>query len=427
MSCAIPPDILDKFTSVLQCGGEAEEAIRQLGNPTKEDYFRNFILRKMKRISRVESHTSVPPHTALVYTPPDYGSVGVEVNRIEPKQFAGDHTAQAYKTLAGDMYKCVPVYSDLSIRNIFMEIFIQIVLSSDTTRNAASICNIKRVYYDEDPRTYKGYILFLKLDMIPKNIEDVLTGATFEQITSVLRGIHEPLLYFRRKYNFHHCDLHAGNILFTADNKPVLIDFGDACITFCGRTYATSPLYKPRKPEHGCESADMLMYVGALIVGSVDLNFNSETVGKLRTLAPAKFTERVDQYERDVDAWKIAVRAWKNDDPDYPPDRPEDPRMLLYPYMLRDPTVWEDQSVAVDILTNYDRNFAARLGEAARFVGTAATGTAATGTAATGTAATGTAATGTAAEGGKRQERRSASRKKSSRTTRKRRTRINKK
>ncbi len=200
------------------------------------------------------------------------------------------------------------------IRAIFVEAFIQTILSSDATYGK-NVCELIGLYKSaEFPSTVvtrhqaprRVLTLYLVMKPLYKNFWEALkyqyerTGIKMTKgpLIRILKKIAEILKYFKDKYKFSHRDLHAGNIMFpmNADNpgeidwdSPTLIDFGLSCLTYeCPKqkkkhVYSFVPenviprnevvtkngvvggkVY-PRIIESPCESYDLLILFTSLI------------------------------------------------------------------------------------------------------------------------------------------------------------------
>jgi hypothetical protein len=112
----------------------------------------------------------------------------------------------------------------------------------------------------DDVELEYGFDLYIKMPSYT-SLDDYLTsrgGASINNIRSIINDTAEKLLRIRDKYNFIHCDLHKGNVLFHENGDPVLIDFGRVGLTL-GSTFFGTNVYA----KYGF-SYDMILYVMSL-------------------------------------------------------------------------------------------------------------------------------------------------------------------
>jgi serine/threonine protein kinase len=153
------------------------------------------------------------------------------------------------------------------IRAIFVEAFIQTILSSDATYGK-NVCELIGLYRSEDFHTTmvtrhqapkRVLTLYLVMKPLYKNFWEALkyqhettkTKMTKGALIRILKKIAEILKYFQETYQFSHRDLHAGNIMFPMKaggnpveidwDSPTLIDFGLSCLTY------ECPIHTPKK------------------------------------------------------------------------------------------------------------------------------------------------------------------------------------
>lgn len=112
-------------------------------------------------------------------------------------------------------------------RYCFKEIIIQTLLQSDPEKGDA-ICKLEAVY-----RTDKDIILKLERLKMPlkewfKELEkqDPRTPYYTEAVKNSMIKVLELVDYFNKKYEFHHYDLHADNIMLDSNSNFKLVDFG---------------------------------------------------------------------------------------------------------------------------------------------------------------------------------------------------------
>ena len=102
------------------------------------------------------------------------------------------------------------------------------------------------------------YTFFFKLPAYPNTLESVTAAFrnpwAYNSTISIVRDTAVILSNLHSKYRFVHNDLHGGNVLFTASNQPVLIDFGRASFVLEGHVYKG---YNP----NGHEAFDILTFI----------------------------------------------------------------------------------------------------------------------------------------------------------------------
>jgi hypothetical protein len=194
---------------------------------------------------------------------------------------------------SGNIWKSVTINSAEDIRDMFMEAFALAILGADDDPLiSGSICRIlgfyrpasvKKTYGSSSSGTNYGYQLVIKMSpyrTIDQHIKTV--GKTFENYRIIINKTSNILLKLRDKYSFIHCDLHVGNVMFTEDGSPVLIDFGWVGLTIGSTRYATSEYARMGF------SFDMLLYVISLYCDARQfsaefrqiLNYNGEDLFK---------------------------------------------------------------------------------------------------------------------------------------------------
>jgi len=152
------------------------------------------------------------------------------------------------KTNANDVFKKIvfPKITEsskleLSIRSVFLELFIQTVLSLDSYVGN-SICKVIKLYRSEDAA---NHILYLQIEYIDTPFDIELqkykkAGESKVNVVSLLPmflQLQQILEYLQTTYSFQHHDLHYKNVMFSKDFIKI-IDFGMSTLTWNGVLYA---------------------------------------------------------------------------------------------------------------------------------------------------------------------------------------------
>lgn len=142
------------------------------------------------------------------------------------------------------------------IYKIYLELFIQLVLSNDPTVGqyipkitsfASNIVRRGRSAANETPRTATFYIIMEKVkydfdDYIKEITNKYTTKITIEdeRIRKPLVQLCDLLTHLYGAYEFRHNDMHGGNIMITDAGDVRLIDFGFSRIRYNRNLYATN-------------------------------------------------------------------------------------------------------------------------------------------------------------------------------------------
>ena len=189
---------------------------------------------------------------------------------------------------SGTIYKKIAftINDDLenSIKEIFLEAWIQTVLGMDSTFGK-NVSQIRHIY--RDISIVRGWekldecILYITMDPIATKMEAYLESfgrPTIDDVKPQFIELGEILEHFGTEYNFRHRDLHQGNVMFDESSSVVLIDFGRCCFTF-NYSFADSAnfsmdIYGGELPEalleestddEACFSYDLIIFVSSLL------------------------------------------------------------------------------------------------------------------------------------------------------------------
>jgi len=206
----------------------------------------------------------------------DDGSI---LNSVVSSPLGKGSYGTVYKNFGDYAYKFIKlsnygsVFFQKEVRQIFLEVFIQLLLFSDDKMGSA-VCGIYAMY-----RT-SNFEIILKIEYIETKFSSKLKSAvTFEELVPIFTRIYEVLSYFRHKYNFHHGDLHPENIMFK-DGTIKIIDFGHSCVNINSINFSTLA-------NKTCESADILLLIAYMYETSA---LSAAVKSKLlMLLKPAKY------------------------------------------------------------------------------------------------------------------------------------------
>ena len=168
---------------------------------------------------------------------------------------------------------------ELAIRSLFLEVFIQTVLSLDSYVGN-SICKAFKLYRSEDAT---NIILFLQIEYVDTSFDNEIkkykkAGEPAIKIVTLLPmflQLQQIMAYLQDTYAFQHHDLHYKNIMFSKDFMK-LIDFGLSTIVWKGTLYALPT-------DKGNPSYDLYLLFSSIIQWLSEA-FSKEDVKFLKSL-----------------------------------------------------------------------------------------------------------------------------------------------
>jgi hypothetical protein len=177
-----------------------------------------------------------------------------QLNRLAPSReygtfgvlFRSDDGLRIYKSIT------LPVSTEENVRNVFIETFIQTMLSCDPTVGS-NICRPVRLFRGSQQRgSQQFYLLMEPIQHTFDTLIEQQGGVSMTWLAPIFSQLGNVLASLKRRYAFSHRDLHIGNVLITDTGKLKLIDFGFSCLQFRGLHYhATRAQLLARMPV-GC-------------------------------------------------------------------------------------------------------------------------------------------------------------------------------
>jgi serine/threonine protein kinase len=202
--------------------------------------------------------------------------------------YKSDSNTTVYKkiTASGDTSDTQIEYMkkvEYNLRTILLELFIQIVLSSDPTYGTF-ICTptklfrtseVGRLPANTSHASYKTPVtLYIQMEYIQYKFEDYMntlktasaTGRVEKlQLAPLLVQLGNTLHGLFISRNFRHGDLHCGNIMVTGSGNLKIIDFGMSCITTTEPLLGGPGVFSDTRPTPtACESYDLLLFLTSL-------------------------------------------------------------------------------------------------------------------------------------------------------------------
>lgn len=165
---------------------------------------------------------------------------------------------------------------ELLIREVFLELFIQTVLSKDQ-KCGKHVCMPHSLFRSEHSHKLNApFSLFLKMEYVPTSLKQHFEDddLTIIKYVNFLIDLCEILSHFEKTYKFKHRDLHVYNVLFS-DKVIKIIDFGMSRIELDNITYSLQNNPIQKQPAEGPlksitisqheESYDMLIFMSSFI------------------------------------------------------------------------------------------------------------------------------------------------------------------
>jgi serine/threonine protein kinase len=191
-----------------------------------------------------------------------------------------EHTEQVYKFIKAPEGSSEE-YLENFYRGIFLEAWIQTILSSDPTygKNIAKVIKLKRANIANG--------IFIIMENIPLASDTLFRAIkggdsnhrlTLKGMLPMFKQIAYALDHFRKSYNFFHRDFHLSNFMASEDGTIKIIDFGLSCIRLTNNDGAPTIFSMPdgKAPvddsiiqqmgsaDNGCASLDILMLITSM-------------------------------------------------------------------------------------------------------------------------------------------------------------------
>jgi len=139
----------------------------------------------------------------------------------------------------GYITKKIDITDANNLRGVFLEIWIQTILSLDPVQGShiPKIIKVLKSGFGDDDDDGDGGALYIVMEHIPMKFSAKLRAEAGKgsiphaQVLAHFKQLAGILYHFDKEYKFRHRDLHTTNIMYDKD-KLYLIDFGRSCLEF---------------------------------------------------------------------------------------------------------------------------------------------------------------------------------------------------
>jgi len=235
-------NIVEHFSEVLKLSNlQTIDIIRHLDQKSQDNSYFTKCLSLLKPLTKSDSGNIQMARS----------NNNIVENRIVKPRLGKGSYGEVSLSAKGLIYKEIrlqranPYYLEYNLREIFLEVFIQTVLSLDIQFEG----RIPRIFhlYRSSNTPEREILLYVVMENVPTSLKKYIykqlkTKGVFklnlEDITPIFVQLGSLLNELQTKYEFYHRDLHGGNIMFNENGNLNIIDFGKACLTINGITYS---------------------------------------------------------------------------------------------------------------------------------------------------------------------------------------------